>query len=309
MPVSEQLKALVDQMPDADRRGMYSNVYEEKKPKPKEGEKEKAEQPPEQPKTYKDMDKERIDAAIAEIQKGGRESILGVIDLLAEPATTNAAAKPHYALHAVALLVCRMEDKEQRQVFAETLASQLGGDRPKVVQAYLCQEIATAGGKEAAPALGKLLTDEELCDPAARALTAIREGAVEQFRAALPKASGKCKLAIVQNLGVLADAESVAALKAAVDDADCDTRLAAGWALANIGDAGSVDTLIKASDAKPGWERIKATKAAILLAEKLLAAGKKAEAAKLYTHLRDSRTDPTEKYVRDLAEKALAAAQ
>ena len=308
MPASEALKALVDQMPDEDRRHMYSNAYEEKK-RPKDKEKEKVEAPPEEPKIYKDVDKERIDAAIAEIHKGGRDSILGVIDLLVEPVTKNEVAKPHYALHALALLVCKLEDKEARQVFAQTLASQLGGDRPKAVQAYLCQEIGTAGGKEAAPALGKLLTDEELCDPAARALTAIREGAAEQFRAALPKASGKCKLAIVQNLGVLADAQAIAALQQAADDSDKDTRIAAVWALANIGDAGSVALAIKTSDAEPGWERIQNTKSCLVLAEKLVAAGKRAEAAKLYTHLRDSRTDPSEKYVREAAERGLAAAR
>ncbi len=306
MPVPDALKALVDQMPDEDRRHMYSNVYEEKRP-PKD--KEKAEAPPEEPKKHKDVDKERIEAAIAEIHKGGRDSLLGVIDLLVEPVTKNEEAKPHYALHALALLVCRLEDKEPRQVFAQTLASQLGGDRPKAVQAYLCQEIGVAGGKEAAPALGKLLTDEELCDPAARALAAIREGAAEQFRAALPKASGKCRLAIVQNLGVLADAESVDALKAAAADADRDTRIAAVWALANIGDAGSVAIAIKASNAEAGWERIQNIKSCLVLAEKLVAAGKKAEAAKVYTHLRDSRADASEKYVREAAERGLVAAR
>lgn len=309
MPVTDELKKLVDQMPDADRRGMYSNVYEEKKPKPKEGEKEKAPEPPGEPKAYKDVDKERIEAAIAEIHKGGRDNLLGLIDLLVEPVTKNEEAKPHYALHALALHVCKLEDKAARKEFADTLASQLGGNRPKPVQAYLCQELGTAGGKDAAPALGKLLTDDELCDPAARALTAIREGAAEQFRAALPKATGKCRLAIVQNLGVLADAEAVAALKAAAADGDPDTRMAAVWALANVGDAGSVDLAIKASDAKPGWERIQNTKSCLLLAERLIAAGKKAEAARIYTHLRDSRTDASEKYVREAAEQGLAAAR
>lgn len=309
MPVSEQLKALVDQMPDPDRRGMYSNVYEEKKQPPKGKENEKAEPAPEEAKKYKDVDKERIEAAIAEIHKGGRENILGVIDMLVEPVGTDADAKPHYALHALALHVCKLEDKKARVEFAEVLASQLGGSRPKPVQAYLCQELGTAGGKEVTPALGKLLTDEELCDHAARALTAIRDGAAEQFRAALPKASGKCKLTIVQNLGVLADAQSVAALREAASDSDRDTRIAALWALANIGDPGSVGLAIKASDVEPGWERIQNTKSCLLLAERLVAAGQKAEAAKIYTHLRDSRTDPSERYVREAAERGLVAAR
>lgn len=303
MAVTEELKALVDQMPDPDRRGMYSNVYEDPK-----AAKDKAEAPAEE-KKYKDVDKGRIEAAIEEIHKGGRDSILGVIDLLAEPVAKDPEAKPHYALHALALHVCKLEDRKARVEFAEVLASQLGGNRPKPVQAYLCEELGVAGGKEVAPALGKLLTDGELCDPAARALTAIREGAAEQFRAALPNARGACKLAIVQNLGVLADAEAVAALREAAKDSDAETRMAALWALANLGDAASVDLLIKASDVPDGWERIKNTRSCLLLAERLVAAGKKPEAARVYTHLRDSRTDASERYVREAAERGLAAAR
>jgi HEAT repeat protein len=280
MPASEQLKTLVDQMPAPDKRDMFNT----------------------------DIDKEKIEAAIAEIWKGGKDNVLGLVDLLVEPGQGD-DVKPHYALHALALHVCKLEDKEPRQVFAQTLASQLGGDRPKGVQAYLCQELGTAGGKEAVEALGKLLTDDELCDPAARALTAIREGAAEQFRAALPKAEGKCRLTIVQNLGVLCDEKALDALKQAADDADRDTRIAALWGLGNIGDPGSVALLIKAADAEPGWERIQNTKACLVLAEKLVAAGKQTEAARIYKHLRDTRTDRSEKYVRDLAEKALAGAR
>jgi len=38
-----------------------------------------------------------------------------------------------------------------------------------------------------------------------------------------------------------------------------------------------------------------------------VAAGKKAEATRIYAHLRDTRGDRSEAYVREAAEKALAA--
>jgi len=63
--------------------------------------------------------------------------------------------------------------------------------------------------------------------------------------------------------------------------------------------------VIKAADVDPGYERIKATSNALLLAERLLAAGKKAYAVKIYAHLKETRTDPSEKYVRDIAAGAL----
>jgi hypothetical protein len=278
MAISEKLKALVDEMPNPDARGMYCT----------------------------DIDKDKIEKAVAQIQQGGKESILGLIEMLVPPGEGD-DVKAHYALHCVGVYTCQLPDKKHRREFSEVLSSQLGGPRPKGVQAYLCQELQTSGQKEAAPALGKLLNDEELCAPAAMALTAIGEGAAEQFRAALPKTKERCRLTCLQSLGVLRDAKSADALKQAVSDADRDTRIVAAWGLANIGDGTAADLLLAASDKAQGWERIQHTKACLLLAERLLAAGKQAESQKIYAHLQKTRTDPSERYIRDAAAKALAA--
>ena len=275
---SSALVALVNKMPDPDQRGMYCA----------------------------DIDKEKIEGAIAKILKGGRDNIIGIVDMLVEPGKGD-DVKAHYALHCLALHVCKLKSNRPRRRFARSLASQTGGDRPKEVQKYLVRELQIAGGREVVEELGELLVDEELCEPAAQALAAIGDGAAEQLRRALRRARGKRRLTIVQNLGVVRDAKSVGALKEAVSDEDGEVRIAAAWALANIGDAGSASVLLRAANAE-GWERIQATKACLLLAEKLRAAGKKSEAVKIYRHLRDTRTDPAERYVCDAAKIGLAAA-
>jgi len=277
MAVPEKLKSLVDQMPDPDSRGMYTT----------------------------DIDKEKIETIVAEIAKGGRENVLGLIDMLGEPGSEE-DVKPHYALHCVANYVLIAKDEKARKELSDTLAGQLGAGRSKYILGFLCQELQWAGGKEATAALGKLLLDEELVEPAAMALTAIREGAAEQFRAALPNAKGKCRLNVIQGLGAIGDTGASNTLKQALGDPDREVRLAAGWGLARLGDAGAVDALIEAADVDPGWERIQATKHCLVLAEKLLAAGNKDLAVKIYVHLRNTRKDPSEKYIRDAAEKALA---
>ena len=96
----------------------------------------------------------------------------------------------------------------------------------------------------------------------------------------------------------MADPQSAGALKVALDDQDREVRIAAGAGLAKLGDAGAASMLIKAADAPPGWERIQAAKNCFVLAEKLAAAGKQDDAKKIYTYLRDSRKEVTEKYVR-----------
>lgn len=277
--VSSALAALVNKMPAPDQRGMYCT----------------------------DIDKGKIEKAIADIHRGGRDNIIGLIDMLVEPGKGD-DVKAHYALHCLALHVCKLDGDRRRRAFAKTLASELGGGRPKAVQRYLVRELQVAGGKEVVGALGKLLVDEELCEPAAQALVAIGDGAAEQLRRALPRVKGKCRLTVVQNLGVVRDVRSVSGLKKVVRDEDREVRIAAAWALANIGDAGSVDTLLRAAADAEGWERIQATKACLVLAENLLAAGRRNEAVSIYSHLHGTRTDAAERYVRDAAKKGLAAA-
>jgi len=242
------------------------------------------------------------------ILEGGRGHILAVVDTLLVPGAGD-DCKARYLLHGLAVYVCGSEAKEQRLVFTEALASQLGSDRPKEVQAFLVRQLQVAGGKEVADKLGTLLLDEALCEPAAQALLAITDGAVEQFRQVLPQARGKVRLTIIQALGVLADARSTDAFRAAASDQDRDIRLAAVWALASIGDAGAVDVLLAAADARGTYERIKATKACLLLAEKLLAAGRKTGAARIYAHLHETRTDPSERYIQDAAGRGLAVSR
>ncbi len=278
MAVSDKLKALVAQMPDADGRGMYTT----------------------------NIDKDKIEKAVAAICAGGRENVQGVIEMLGEPGSTE-NAKPHYALHCVLNRALIVGDEKARREFCETLAANLSGGLSAYNKGYLCQELQWAGRKEAVPALGKLLTDKQLCDPAAMALVAIGDGAAQQLRAALPKAEGRCRLVIVHSLAALGDTLSARALMQALNDPERDVRLAAGAGLAKIGDARASQALLKAAGVEPGWERIQATKHCLVLAERLMAAGNRRQAVRIYRHLRDTRTDASEQYVRDAAKKALVA--
>jgi hypothetical protein len=276
--LSSALARLINSLPDPDERGLLSNI-----------------------------NKKTVDDVTSEIHEGGRRKLVALVNMLVEPGKGD-DVKPRYALHCLAVHACKLDEEKQRRAFARTLASQLGGDRPKAVQKYLIQQLQVTGGKEVAGALGQMLLDEQLCDSAAQALTAIGDGAAEQFRNALSKVEGKSRLTIIQNLGVVRDAGSAGSLKKGLGDKDREIRLAAGWALANIGDASSVDLLLRAADAEGTYERIKATKACLLLAERLLAAGKKSRAVKIYKHLRKTRKDSDESYVCDAADKGLATA-
>ncbi len=251
-----------------------------------------------------DADKSAMDQAIGVLHKGGKPAFEGLVNMLVDrdPAIDS---KARHAIHALIHHLWTLKDDAARVALTAALAAPLGGDKPKEVQAFLLSQIQWCGGKEVAPSIGKVLLDEALCDPACAALLAIRDGAAGPLREALPKAAGRVKLALVQALGTLKDAESAGLLRAAAGDGDRDTRIAACRGLAAIGDEASIDLLIKAT-AGEGWERIKSVKNCLLLAENLVAAGRKAQAAKIYRHLHNSRTDDREAFVRETALRGLA---
>ena len=136
------------------------------------------------------------------------------------------------------------------------------------------------------------------------ALVAIKDGAAEQFRAALPSCQGNLQVEYRSGAGC---GRRHGIDRQAEDPSDRRRSRSPPGRRLGLGPHGR-RRLGRRPDqgrrsAPDGWERIQATKHCLVLAEKLTAAGKKAEAAKIYDYLRDSRKDPHEKYIRDLAEK------
>lgn len=277
MPKNDQLKALVDQMPDPDLRGMYTE----------------------------NIDKQKIEKAVAAIHKGGRAHAQGLIDMLAEPGSPE-DVKPRYALHCLTNHVLVVKDEPGRKALCQVLAEELDSDRPLYVRKHLCEELGWAGRKESVAALGKALTVEGLSGPAAMALVAIRDGSAEQLRAAWPQAKGESRRHIMDALAALGDAKSASLFQKALSDDDREVRIAAVAGLAAVGEASAADPLLKVADAAKGWERIQTTSNCLTLAEKLAAAGNKSAARRIYQHLKKNRDD-SESHVREAADRGLAA--
>jgi hypothetical protein len=278
MKTQDKIAEAVDQVPALDKRGTFTGP------------------------TWED-----IIPALEAVLAAGKDGVVAVVGMLKD-VDDGADYKARYFLHVLSQYLGRPGKEAPRALFVEALASQLGGERSKGVQGYLARQLQVIGGKDCAPALARLLPDPELCEYATQALLAIRAGAVEAFRKALPELQGGPRLTVLQALGVLADAGSAPAMRAALADADREMRLAGCWGLARVGDAASVDAVLKAADVEAGYERIKAASSALLLAETLLGAGKSADAAKIYRHLKATRSDPSEQYVSEAAAEGLQKA-
>ena len=259
--------------------------------------------PDKEEKVLSTVEEGQVEKVVADLLAGEREAVVALVDLLAEPGGERSDSPVRHALHAMVIRAGAIGD-EQRRATAAALASTLSGrERSADVRRFVVRQLQLCGGAEVAPALGKLLADEELSADATMALLAIQSGAAEQFRAALSDLTGPQRVAAIQALGTLKDGASADALRRAAErDPDPVARLAAGWALANIGDAAAVDVVLKLADEATGFDRTRATKACLLLAENVAAVGRKAEAEKVYKHLLES----GEAYVREAAERALS---
>ena len=274
--------AIVEQLPDADRPGTASKFTG---PEPDEAKK-----------------------LVASILSGGREAILELAEMIRDAnGKGEKNFKPGYLLHAVALRVGDKGREKEKLVFTEALASLLGGvNPPPGAQEYLLRELQCAGGPEVVKTLGGLLEKPGLWEHALSVLVAIGTGAGEPLRKALAGAKGRRRLAILQALGSIRDSASTAALAAATEDKDENTRLVAGWSLARIATPACVQPVVKAAAKAKSWEKIQANKAALLLAENLAASGNKDKAREACNLLINANQEEDDSYIREAAERIIA---
>ena len=268
------LAAIVESMPDCDKSGKYAG------PAPDVATK-----------------------AVLGVLEGGKDNIVALVGMLKEPGKGE-DYKAHYLLHAVATHARRPGAEKERRMVCEALASALDGARPSIIKAYILEELKWIGGAESVAAISKLLLDETLYDFAVQALVASK--AASPLREALPKAKGRNRVALIQALGVLRDADSVGALIEAVSAPV--TCLAAIEALAAIGDPRAVGAVLKVARLeKSSYEEMRLAEAALRLAQRLVAAGKKDEAERIYTTLAEQCPGKAGRHIRIGCFRGLAA--
>ena len=252
-------------------------------------------------------DPEEADKIFAEILGGGRAHLQELLRLLRAPGDPEFQDyKAGYVIHGVVVMAGRPGREDGRRLVATVLAEELVSDRPsKLAKAFLIQELQTCGAVEAVPALVKQLEDPDLCEPAVRALLSLRAGGFDSLRTVLGNGKAGNRLAVLQALGVAREAEAAPLLKEALSDPSPQLRQTAAWGLANLGDASAVGAILKWADISVDWERIQANKTCVLLAERLLATDHKLEAVRIYSHVRDTRVERSERHIRATAERAL----
>ncbi len=242
-----------------------------------------------------DIDKAATEAAIEALLAHPEAAAKALAGALIDPGTEGNDIRARHAMHAVAIRVAA-RDEAKRAAFSEGLAAALMDERPPRVKAFLIRQLQLCGKAEVAEAIGAFLTVEELADDAAQALIAI--GAPGPFRAALPKVADNPALRrnLVHGLAQLADEASKGAFSGALADEDDEIRLLALWGLVQLGDATTLDAFLAAEAKETGFARTKAAGLCLQFAEKL----PPEDAAKVYAHLRATRTTEAEAYLLEL---------
>lgn len=151
---------------------------------------------------------------------------------------------------------------------------------------FVCRQLSVIGSEASVPVLSGMLLPPETSDMARYALQGIRGPAsANALRAALPAASGKVKIGIVNSLGQCRDAKSVPALARLLASPDRGISEAAAGALAAVGDPAALDALDAARSRLNGGQRQTLSEAYLRCAEKVFAGGGKQPALRAFRQL------------------------
>jgi hypothetical protein len=168
----------------------------------------------------------------------------------------------------------------------KSLLGILESDAKRAGKQFACRQLSIIGTGQSVPVLAGMLTNEETSDMARFALERIPGAAADSaLRDALPKASGKPKVGIINSLGQRHDKQAVGALSKLVNDSDETIANAAVAALGQIADEQATKALAEAKDKTTGKLKLRVLDSFLLCADKLVAAGKKTQALSIYKEL------------------------
>ncbi|MGO9201579.1 MAG: HEAT repeat domain-containing protein [Limisphaerales bacterium] len=172
----------------------------------------------------------------------------------------------------------------------QKLIGVLESQAPPGEKALACKALAACGASKAVPALAPLLSDPDLASWARIALEAIPGPVAEDaLSQALAKVQGRLLIGVINSLGVRRDPAPVPGLAAKLGDADAEVASAAAVALGCIGGEPAAQALEQALAQAPDPVRPAVAEGCIRCAEKFLAEGKTAKAAKLYDQVREGK--------------------
>ncbi|HEY9172777.1 MAG TPA: HEAT repeat domain-containing protein [Verrucomicrobiae bacterium] len=180
-------------------------------------------------------------------------------------------------------------DEPARAALEQRLLSALHYGGSAAAVEFICSKLALIGSKPSVTPLATLLGKPEFATAARTVLETIPgDSPARALRKALPKVEGLQKIGVIHSLGARRDEESVRPLTALLKSEDSGVAAAAVAALGDIATSKAAKVLLKFQPKAPPILQPKFANALLVCAERLLAAGRKADARNLYRSLATS---------------------
>jgi len=179
---------------------------------------------------------------------------------------------------------------ESAQQEVGRLIAVLQSDASLFEKGQACKRLAFLGDERCVPVVAALLSDKAMSHHARHVLEAIPSPAADEaLRAALGKVKGRRLLGVINSIGVRRDPQAVESLAGLLKGQDRKTAAAAAAALGNIATPEAVALLTEAMSHSRGGHRLALADASLRAAEVMAAAGKTADARRVYEALADNR--------------------
>jgi len=176
---------------------------------------------------------------------------------------------------------------DQRTAIVGKLSGVLtAADTTPDAKRFLCQQLSIIAGPEAVPVAAKLLPDADLSHSGRTILERVPgPEAAAALRDALGSVKEKLLIGVLNTIGQRRDKDSVAAVAKFLGDADAGVASAAATALGKIAGADATQALAAARGKAPAPVKPAVTNAYLRCADQLVADGKAADAAAIFTEL------------------------
>ncbi len=234
----------------------------------------------------------------------------GVVDLCSRlsPPEEGGDVNVRFAISGLTKTIQLQGDEADRTLVVKAFLDALQQAENREVKAFLIRQIQVIGKKEAISPLSRYLTDQELCEPAAQALYAIKTPeASAALLFALSQVDDPLKPTIIKTLGDLQSRAAALAIIPYTESNDLDTRLMAYYAIANIGDPSAANPLKRALTKTTGYEQSQAISAYLLFAKRLAEAGAEEDALNIYASVLNTYTTAEDVNIQNAALTGLAS--
>ena len=164
----------------------------------------------------------------------------------------------------------------------------LRSDAPEAEKALACKQLSVYGSSEAVPELAKLLAQRtaRLVGADCAGSDSRRQRPTKRCARRPSRCKGRLLVGTINSIGVRRDAGAVELLTGRLEDKDADVASAAAVALGRIGNAAAAKSLRESLAGAPVAVRSAVAEGCVLCAERFLAEGNAAEAAKIYDEVR-----------------------